>query len=92
MVKLGYLRPFTSGVGKISTANEELMNVPVSGEIKKYTTIQFYSNADCKLLWNNKLELDVKKGAGLYLDERFEPTESLIILTDAVEYYFCGGF
>lgn len=91
MAKL-QLRPFTSGVGKISTANEELINVPVNGNVRKYTIIEFYANADCTLIWNNELELEIKAGAGLYLDERFKMTESLIIKESGIEYFFACGF
>ena len=91
MAKLG-LRPFSSGIGHISTAGEDLINIPVTGEIRKYTTIHFYANADCTLIWNNKLEIPVKANAGMYLDERFEPTKSLIIKESGVEVFFIGGY
>lgn len=92
MVKLGYLRPYTSGINKVSTANEEVFNIPINGGVKNAKIVQFYANADCTILWNNKVEYEIKKDTGFYMDERFEPTFSLIIREPGIQYYIGYAF
>ena len=86
------LRPITSGAVRISTANEELVQLPFEGTVKNYRIIEFFAKNDCTLIWNNEREFEVKGGAGIYLDERFVPCESLVIREPNVEFYFTAGF
>ena len=86
------LRPMTSGLNRISKGMDELVQLPFVGTVKNYKIISFYAESDCTLIWNNEIELPIMAGAGLELDERFVPCESLILKENNVRYYFTIGY
>ena len=88
---MGNLTPKTSGVGRVSTAYEELVVLPANWTVRHYKVIEFYSDQNCTLIWNNTEELEVMAKAGLLLDERFKPTESLKIKEAGINFYFGYG-
>ena len=89
---MGNLTPKTSGVGRISVANEELINLPSDWTVRNYKVIEFYSAQNCTLIWNNEIELEIMAEAGLKLDESFKPTESLKIKESGIPFYFAVGY
>ena len=89
---MGNLSPRTSGLNRISVANEELIDLPADWTVRNYKVITFYSAQDCTLIWNNEVELEIMANAGLQLDERFKPTESLKIKESGIDFYFVSGF